>query len=62
MEQNLLDSSRCYEQALLITKDKVEKEAKVLLAKRYGNSLNELGVFFMNQAQVFLQSGRCWSL
>ncbi|XP_041369063.1 erythroid differentiation-related factor 1-like [Gigantopelta aegis] len=58
MEQNLMDSSRCYERALHLIKDrKVEKEAKILLAKRYGNSLNELGVLYMNQAQVFLQSG-----
>ncbi|XP_046542341.1 erythroid differentiation-related factor 1-like [Haliotis rubra] len=58
MEQNLVHSSRCYELAYQIgTKVKCSKDTRVSLSKRHGNSLNELGVWYMNQAQVFLQSG-----
>ncbi|XP_050399399.1 erythroid differentiation-related factor 1 [Patella vulgata] len=54
LEQNLTSSVRCYRHAL--TLKPTDKILDTNLHKRLGNSLNELGVWYMNLAQNTLQS------
>ncbi|KAK3095461.1 hypothetical protein FSP39_014975 [Pinctada imbricata] len=55
---NLEKACQCYREAYHLMKNsslKVAREGVVTLVKRYGNIKNELGVWYMNQAQQCLQ-------
>lgn len=57
-EKLLQQCSACYKNALDLATGQMSPDSQafvVTLRKRYGNVKNEMGVFFMGQAQVFLQ-------
>ncbi|OWF38276.1 erythroid differentiation-related factor 1-like [Mizuhopecten yessoensis] len=64
-EKLLQQCCACYQNALDLANSHMSPDCQafvVTLCKRYGNVKNEMGVFFMGQAQVFLQRSDLTSL